>query len=122
MVRFSDGRTLTTYGLTLKYQIRSSPLEEMFLITRSHGSARGEGVEKREPQCSLEWRTSGIHVGDKFLFLSTYFYSFSFSFFSDQDDFSFHIFPEPEDMLRHFEEQFRRTFQGFGMMEFPSSK
>lgn len=38
----------------------------------------------------------------------------------DQDDFSFQIFPEPQDMFRHFEEQFMRTFQGFGMMEFPS--
>ena len=42
--------------------------------------------------------------------------------FRGQDDFSFQIFPEPQDMFRHFEEQFMRTFQGFGMMEFPSSK
>ncbi|XP_037080430.1 uncharacterized protein LOC119101234 [Pollicipes pollicipes] len=38
---------------------------------------------------------------------------------SGQDDFGFPIFPEPEDMFRHFEEQFRRTFQGFGLMDFP---
>jgi len=36
-----------------------------------------------------------------------------------QDDFDFPIFPEPDDMFRHFEEQFRRTFQGFGLMDFP---
>lgn len=38
---------------------------------------------------------------------------------SSHDDFKFSIFSDTQGMFRHFEEQFRRSFQQFGFVDFP---